>query len=72
MDDQSRTRLIRTANWAEAECLTVAFFRFVELHGRLVSDPKHHCSIQTVISSGLNRAPTRIVTLWSARAATEF
>ena len=71
-DKRSRLQMITTSRRGETECLTIAFYRFVELHGRVVSDPGSHCSLQTPLSGGSGRVQTRIVTLWSPRAAAEF
>jgi hypothetical protein len=71
-DRRSRTRLIAVAKGAEAECLNVAFYRFVELHGRVATDPGSRCSLQTGIARGADRIEPKIVTLWNARAAAQF
>lgn len=53
----------------EAEQLTLAYGRFVELHGRALIDPRSGCSVTRLAGNG---AETRIFTFWSARAADEF
>jgi hypothetical protein len=68
----SRVRLIALADQREADCLAVAFFRFVELHGRVVRDPDGLCSLTTVIGAGPHAGQTRLVTFWNARAARLF
>ena len=66
------TRQIALADAAEADLLTTAFFRYVELHGRVACDPMSRCALATSPSRRPGRARTVLVTLWSARAAAEF
>lgn len=67
-----RSRLITVDEGAEADCLTVAFMRFAELHGKIVREPESRCGIQTAVRREKDRRQTKIVTLWSRRAAEKF
>ena len=57
------------AKGAEAECLTIAFYRFIELHGRTTVVPGDHCSLTTVPGRKLE---TKLVELWNHRADADF
>jgi hypothetical protein len=63
------TRSFTVAPGPEAEQLTLAFLRFVELHGRTLVDPRSGCSIATAPGRATE---TRILTFWNRRAAAEF
>jgi|WetSurMetagenome_2_1015567.scaffolds.fasta_scaffold353581_1 hypothetical protein len=63
------TRTYSVAAGGEAEQLTLAFLRYVELHGRTLVGPKSRCSIAAVPGEGVE---TRIFTFWSRRAAAGF
>ena len=54
---------------AEARCLTLAFYRFLELHGRALSWPPDACTIEAVACP---TGDTVMLGLWSQRAADEF
>jgi hypothetical protein len=54
---------------AEARCLTLAFYRFVELHGRALSWPPDACTLEAVACP---TGDTVMLGLWSQRAASEF
>ena len=70
--ERSRVRLIAVECGEETACLTLAFMRFAELHGRIVSEPNSRCAIQTAVRPAQDSAETKIVTLWSRRAAEAF
>jgi hypothetical protein len=53
----------------EAEELTLAYLRYIELHGHALHDPKGGCSIAT---RRRGRSETQTFGFWSARAAREF
>ncbi len=57
------------AKGAEAECLTTAFYRFIELHGRSAVVPRDHCSLITVPG---RKVETKVVALWNRRADSAF
>jgi hypothetical protein len=59
------------ADAAEAELFATAFHRFVELHGRVVSDPMSRCRL-TIIAGARGGAPRRLAMFWSRGAAREF
>ena len=54
---------------AEARCLILAFYRFVELHGRALSWPSDACTLDVVACPA---GETVMLGLWSPRAANEF
>ena len=54
---------------AEAEDLTLAYLRYIELHGHALHDPKGGCSIARRRSG---RGETQTFGFWSRRAAREF
>jgi hypothetical protein len=62
-------RILTVAAGAEAEQLTLAYLRYIELHGRALVEPRSRCSIATVPGRGTE---TKIFTFWSRRAAAEF
>jgi len=64
---QHRTYLLLPR--AEARCLALAFYRFVELHGRALSWPPDACSLEAVPCPA---GETVMLGLWSPRAADEF
>ena len=72
LDLGPHTRLIRLTEPAEAELLTTAFFRYAELHGRVVCDPMSRCALAAAPSRGPGRTATALLTLWSAHAAAGF
>lgn len=53
----------------ESEELTLAYLRYIELHGHALHDPKGGCSIATRRSG---RSETKIFGFWSRKAAREF
>ena len=53
----------------ESEDLTLAYLRFIELHGHALHDPHGGCSISTRRSG---RSETKTFGFWSAKAAREF
>ena len=57
------------AKGPEADCLTTAFYRFIELHGRSTVFPRDHCSLTTLRAG---KAETKVVTLWNQRADRAF
>jgi hypothetical protein len=65
------SRTIEVTDPLEAELLTTAFHRFVELHGRVACDPQSRCALHGARGAP-DRAQTMVVALWSPRAATEF
>ncbi len=54
---------------AEARELTLAYLRYIELHGHALHDPKGGCSIAT---RRTGRGETQTFGFWSHRAAREF
>lgn len=54
---------------AEARCLILAFYRFVELHGRALSWPFDACTVEVVDCPA---GETVMLGLWSPQAADEF
>jgi hypothetical protein len=69
--DLAHTRMIELADAQEAELFGVAFHRYAELHGRVVSDPSSHCAL-TAVSGLVPARPMRLAVFWSRRAAREF
>ena len=62
------------AKGAEAECLTTAFYRFIELHGRSAVVPRDHCSLTTLPGTTVpgRKVETKVVALWNRRADFDF
>jgi hypothetical protein len=63
------SRSLTVAAGAEADQLTLAFLRYIELHGRTLVGPRSRCSVTTVRGEGTE---TKILTFWSRRAAAGF
>jgi hypothetical protein len=63
------SRTLTVAAGAEAEQLTLAYLRYIELHGRTLVEPRSRCSVATVQGEGTE---TKIFTFWSRRAAAGF
>lgn len=63
------SRAFTVAAGAEAEQLTLAFLRYIELHGHALAGPRSRCSLATVRGQGTE---TKIFTFWSPRAAAGF
>ena len=53
----------------ETEDLTLAYLRYIELHGHALHDPKDRCFIAT---RRRGRCHTQTFGFWSRRAAREF
>jgi len=53
----------------ESEDLTLAYLRFIELHGHTLHDARGRCWIAT---RRAGRTETKTFGFWSARAAREF
>jgi hypothetical protein len=66
----ARVRLFAVADAAEAQLLQTAFYRYVELHGRIVSDPDSGCAFSS--ATGADAARIRLAAFWTAGAAREF
>jgi hypothetical protein len=69
--DLARVRLVELADQTEAELFHTAFHRYADVHGRVVSDPEHRCSLSSVISPGATM-PSRLAVFWSPGAARQF
>jgi hypothetical protein len=65
-------RFITVVKGEEADCLTLAFHRFVELHGHTLCDGGRRCGLKTLPSRARDRCETKAIRLWSPRAAAEF
>ncbi len=58
-----------SAAGADAEELTLAYLRYVELHGHALHDPRGGCFVRTRRSG---RSETKTFGFWSDKAAREF
>lgn len=69
--DLAHSRLVELVDAAEAETFRIAYYRYAELHRRVVGDPASGCALTAVV--GLSpRRPLRLAIFWSRRAAREF
>ena len=53
----------------QAACFDVAFYRFVELKGRTMTDPRALCSLE---SHAQARSESKVIGLWSRKAVDQF
>jgi hypothetical protein len=53
----------------QAACFDVAFYRFVELNGRMMVDPRCHCSLESHAEA---RSESKVIGLWSRKAVNQF
>ncbi len=53
----------------QAACFDVAFYRFVELKGRTMTDPRGLCSLGSQVRG---RSESKVVGLWSRKAVHQF
>lgn len=58
-----------SAAGSDAEELTLAYLRYIELHGRALHDPRGGCFVRTRRSG---RSETKTYGFWSDKAAREF
>jgi len=66
-DRQNTTFVVKRG--LQAACFDVAFYRFVELKGRTMTDPRGRCSLE---SHGRARSESKVVGLWSRKAVDQF